>query len=432
MAQIRIGKLNIKKQPIIKYLAYFIFIMPFVMTFLIDIVRVPSFIKYTIDAVWLMSIALLFLRRKVVLDKNIIPFILFIIGFFCYALFIYVTNFQSVFYFLWGFRNNFRFYFAFLVFCMVFTDEDVDFCFKFMDVLFWINVVVTLFQFFVLGLKQDYLGGVFGVEKGCNGYSIAFFSIILSKSILQFMSKKESAISCFSKCIVVIVLSAMAELKFFFVIFAGILLLSTMLTSFSWRKFILILLSAFLFSVATTILTDLFGAGNDLSVKSIVSYVTKSNYSSENDLSRFTALSTLSNKIMNNNFERLFGFGLGNCDTSAFAICNTPFFETYSYLHYHWFSSALLFLETGYVGLAIYFLFFVMCFVFAFNHRKKEGYNTLCCQMTMIMSVICIALTFYNGSLRFEVAYMIYFVLSLPLINSRMIKSNSKLNMVRI
>lgn len=432
MTQIRIGKLNIQKQPFLKYLAYFIFVMPFLMSFLTDIIGIPSFIKYTIDAVWLMSIALLFLRRKVLLDKNIIPFMIFIFAFFCYTLFIYALNFQSPFYFLWGFRNNFRFYFAFLVFCMVFVNEDIEFCFKFLDVLFWINVVVTIFQFFVLGFQQDYLGGIFGVEKGCNGYSIAFFSIILSKSILQFMSKKESAISCFSKCIVVIIIAALAELKFFFVIFAAILFLSTLFTSFSWRKFILILLSAFLVSTATSILTELFGAGNELTMDSIISYITKTNYSSENDLSRFTAISTLSDRIMKNNFERLFGLGLGNCDTSAFAICNTPFFETYSYLHYHWFSSALLFLETGYVGLAIYFIFFVMCFVFAFNRRKREGYDTLYCQMAMIMSVICLALTFYNGSLRFEVAYMVYFVLALPLINSKTLLSNEKTNTLKI
>lgn len=422
MAQIRIGKLNIKRQPVIKYLAYFIFVMPFLMSFFTDFIGIPSFIKYTIDLVWMMSIVLLFLRRKVLLDKNIVPFIVFTLAFLGYVLFVYMLNYQSVFYFLWGFRNNFRFYFAFLVFCMVFTSEDVQFCFKFLDVLFWINVVVTVFQFFVLGYQQDYLGGIFGVEKGCNGYSIAFFSIILTKSILQFMNKNESALSCLLKCLVVIIIAALAELKFFFVIFAVILLLATMLTSFSWRKFILILLSALFISVASSILTELFGDGNSLTIDSIMGYITKTNYSSENDLSRFTALSTLSDKIMDNNAQRLFGLGLGNCDTSAFPICNTPFFMTYSYLHYHWFSSTLLFLEMGYVGLAIYFFFFVMCFVFAFNHRARAGYNPLYCQMAMIMSVICFALTFYNGSLRFEVAYMIYFVLALPLINSRSIK----------
>ena len=39
--------------------------------------------------------------------------------------------------------------------------------------------------------------------------------------------------------------------------------------------------------------------------------------------------------------------------------------------------------------------------------------------LTMIKSVLCVTLTFYNASLRVEVAYMVYFVLALPLIDNR-------------
>lgn len=419
MAQIRVGKLNIKKQKFLKYLAWYIFVMPFLLSFLIDFLHLPSLIKYTIDVAWVLGTVLLFLQRRVTIDRKLLPFLLFIIGFLLYTFVWYLFNFQSIFYFLWGFRNNFRFYFAFLLFCMVFTSEDIQAGFKFLDVLFWINVVISFFQFFVLHYEQDYLGGIFGVEKGCNGYSIAFFSIVLSKSILQFMNKRESAVKCFSKCIVALIISAMAELKFFFVVFAIILLLSTVFTSFSWRKFLLILLSTMLISFTGSILVELFGDNNAITFENIISYVTTTNYSSEQDISRFTAIPVLSRGVMDNNIQRLLGLGLGNCDTSAFAICNTPFYETYSYLHYNWFSSALLFLETGFVGLIIYLFFFAICFVFSYKQKKKENTNKLYCQMAMILSLICFALTFYNGSLRFEVAYMVYFVLALPLIDSR-------------
>ena len=419
MTQMRVGKLNIKTQQFLKYLSVFIFVMPFLLSFLLDIVHLPSLIKYTIDVAWVLGIFLLLFKRRVVFDRKLIPFLLFILGFFLYVFIGYIFNFQSIFYFLWGFRNNFRFYFAFLMFCMVFTNDDVKACFKFLDILFWVNAVVSFFQFFVLHYEQDYLGGIFGVEKGCNGYSIAFFSIILAKSILEFMNKKESAFKCFSKCIVALIIAALAELKFFFVIFAIILFMATLMTSFSWRKFILILLSTMLISFASSILVELFGDNNAITFESIIDFASTTNYSSERDISRFTAIPIISNNIMENSMQRLFGLGLGNCDTSAFAICNTPFFETYSYLHYNWFSSALLFLETGFVGLCIYIFFFVMCFVFALKQKKIEDSNELFCQMAMILSIICLTLTFYNGSLRFEVAYMIYFVLALPLIDSR-------------
>ncbi len=412
-------KLHIKKYSLLQWLAYFVLFMPFFLAFFIDILRIPSFIKYTIDIAWVMGIVLLFMRRKIVFDKNLLPFLVFIAGFFLYVFIGYVLNYQSVFYFLWGFRNNFRFYFAFIIFCMLFTEEHAEFGLKIMDILFWVNVVVSLFQFFVLGLEQDFLGGIFGTEKGCNAYSLVFFTIVLSKSLLLFMEKKESAFKCFFKCGLILVISALAELKFFFVAFVIVLFLSTMLTSFSWRKFFVIFLSALLLVFASSILSQLFGSDGDISFENLINLITAKNYATENDLSRFGAVPTISKSIMKNPMERLFGLGLGNCDTSTFAICNTPFYQIYSFLHYNWFSSAFLFLETGFVGLVSYLLFFVMCLAFSHKQSKREGANKLFCHMAMIMSVICITLTFYNASLRVEVAYMIYFILALPLIDSR-------------
>lgn len=413
------GQLHIKKRSLLEWLALFILVMPFFLSFFMDFLGVTSIIKYTIDVAWILCVGLLFLRRKVVFDRRLIPFLVFILVFLLYTLIVYIPNYQSIFYYLWGIRNTFRFYFAFIIFAMLFTEEEVEGCLKFLDVIFWINLLISLYQFFIMGLDQDFLGGLFGVERGCNAYSLIFFSIVLSRSIIRFMNKDESAFKCFSKCAVAILLAAMAELKFFFVMFVVILLMATIFTSFSWRKFFVILLSVVMVSVASTILTNLFGADGDISFENIINLITADNYATQEDLSRFSAIPKISSTIMTDTSQRMFGLGLGNCDTSTFEICNTPFYQTYSHLHYSWFSSAFLFLETGYVGLTLYMSFFVMCFVFAYKQKRKANSNELFCNMAMIMSVMCLMMTFYNASLRNEVAYMVFFVLALPLINSR-------------
>ncbi len=419
MSKMLSGKVHINKRPLPQWLTFYIFYMSFLISALQEFFGLPSAIKYTIDVAWVLVIILLFVRKKVALDRKFIPFLIFIGVFIAYTAFIYIFRFQSPFYYLWGFRNNFRFYFAFIAFCMLFVEEDAQICLKFMDVLFWVNAVVSFFQFFVLGYKQDYLGGIFGVQRGCNGYSILFFSIILSMSVLRFMNKEEKLFTCVAKCGVALIISAMAELKFFFVLFMLILLMSTILTSFTWRKFIIVFICALIISFAGSLLTEIFGESSNISFERIVELVFTESYASGEDLSRFSAIPTISNSIMTKNSQRLFGLGLGNCDTSSFEICNTPFFRTYSHLHYNWFSSAFLFLETGFVGLLIYLFFFVMCFVCAFNLRNKEGVNSLYCQMAMIMSLLSIVVTFYNGSLRLETAYMVYFVFALPLISAK-------------
>lgn len=412
-------KLNIKQRPLPQWLTYFVFVMPFLVETLQGFLGLPSIIKYSIDVAWLLATGLLFIRRKITIDKKMIPFFVFVGVFVLYTVLIYLYNFQSPFYYLWGFRNNFRVYFAFILYIMFFYEEDADKCLRLMDGLFYVNAAVSFVQFFVMGYRQDYLGGIFGVERGCNAYSLIFFSIVTAKSILQFMNKQEKFILCALKCTLALVVAAMAELKFFFVVFMAILIMSTLLTAFTWRKFFLILALAFVIMFAGSLLTDIFGEKNAITFERIIEFATTESYATEEDLSRFSAIPTISNSIMTSLDQRLFGLGLGNCDTSSFDICNTPFFAANAELHYTWFSSAFLFLETGYIGLSVYLLFFVMCFVFSFNMRRRPDVNNLYCQMAIIMSVLCIMVTFYNSSLRTEIAYMAYFILALPMISAK-------------
>lgn len=419
MSRLLSGKIHINKRPLPQWLTFYVFYMSFLIPALQGFFGLPSVIKYTIDVAWIAVTVLLFVRKEVTLYKKVIPFLIFTGVFIAYTAVVYIFRFQSPFYYLWGFRNNFRFYFAFIAFCMLFVEDDARICLKFMDILFWINAVVTFFQFFVLGYQQDYLGGVFGVERGCNGYSILFFSIVISKSVLSFMNRKESFFLCISKCAIALIISAMAELKFFFVLFMIILLISTVVTTFTWQKFLLVFVSALIISFAGSMLTEIFGESSNISFERLLELTFTQNYSSNEDLSRFSAIPTISSSIMTKNTQRLFGLGLGNCDTSSFEICNTPFFKTYSHLHYNWFSSAFMFIENGYIGLAMYLFFYLMCFVCAFNLRNKEGVNKLYCQMAVIMSIVCFLTTFYNSALRIEMGYMAFFVLALPLISAK-------------
>ena len=408
-------KLYIKKRTFPEWLTCYIFLMPFLLSFLLDFLGLPSIIKYTIDLAWIGVFSVLFLKKRVSLERKIAPFTAFIGLFFLYLLIVYVFHFQSIFYYLWGFRKNFRFYVAFLAFALLFDEEDANSCLKFVDILFWINTVVVLFQFFVLDYAGDFLGGIFGVDTGCNGYSIVFFGLILCKSILMYMDEKEQLWLCFLKCGVVLLLSALMELKFFFILFALILLLATILTKFSWRKFILLLFSAGLMMLASLVLAEVFSS--DFNLKNIFTLITNStNYASAEDLGRFTAIPTISKTILTDFGDKLFGMGLGNCDTSAFAICNTPFFRLHEGLHYNWLSSAFWFLEAGYIGLTVYLSFFVVCLVYSIKQLRNGNRNPLFCQIAIIFSILCMALTFYNSSLRMEVGYFAYFALALPLI----------------
>ncbi len=412
----RLGIITIQKRTVPEWLVWFIFFFPFFMAFLIEFLNIPSFIKYSVDIAYMVSFMFIFFRRKTIINRKIMPFVIFIIAFLIYTFITYLFNFQSPFYYIWGFRNNFRFYIVFILFTVFFDDADIKKCFNFLDLLFWINVTFSFFQFIVLGYEQDYLGGIFGVEKGCNAFTFMFFSLVISKSVLSFMNKTEKTLSCLAKCSASLVVAAMAELKFYFILFVFILAFSAIITRFSFRKFLFMLVLTVILIFASLLLATIFKDDGMLSLDGIIEMVTASNYATAKDLGRFTAIPTISNNILTEPLEKIFGLGLGNCDTSSFAICNTPFYQAYSYLHYMWFSSAMLFLEIGYIGLITYILFYILCFVFARKNMKNQTSNELYCQISMIMSMICIIMVFYTSALRTEAAYISFFALSLPFI----------------
>ena len=338
--------------------------------------------------------------------------------FFFYCLILYLFRFQSIIYFLWGARNNFRFYIFFFAVVMFLTEEDAERFFVALDAVFWFNALVTLVQYFGFGYMQDYLGGIFGVDSGVNALSIIFFSIVLSRSLLRYMEQKEHFGLCAAKCSMALVISALAELKFFFVFFLIILIMAAVLTAFSWRKLLILALCAGLISLCSTLLVLLFDFEDFLSLENIWKVATQEYYSSAQTVNRLSAIPTLSKMLVTEFNERLFGLGLGNCDTSSFDICNTPFYQLHGYLRYTFFSVAFLFLEVGYLGLLLYTAFFVFCFVMIYRRIKLQLCNRHHGQVGLIMAVLAVILILYNSSLRAEAGYIVYFVLALPFLST--------------
>ena len=144
-----------------------------------------------------------------------------------------------------------------------------------------------------------------------------------------------------------------------------------------------------------------------------------SGYTGKGDLNRLTAIPIIWSQFLEAWPERLFGLGLGNCDTSSFSFLNSSFYEKFGYLRYNWFSSAFMFLETGIFGSAAYLLFFGLIYLCARKREKSgEGMQEVC-QLASVLAPACILLIIYNASMRVEEAYMMYFVLALPFINKK-------------
>ena len=412
--------LRYRKKKLNEWLTLFVLFMPFCFGLFIQLLNFPSFIKYFVDIAWIILVFILFFGRFKAPSKEIFSFLRLTIFFVIVTMIGFLLNLQSPLYYLWGFRNNFRFFVFFFSCILFFKERYIENYLNMLDKLYYINFLITLVQFFVLNKTGDYLGGIFGVEKGCNAYTVIFMSIIVAKSILYYLSHKERVELCVMKCGMALIISALAELKFFYAVFVMIIILAVLFTDFSRKKITIIITSIGILYLGVFILGKLFPTS--VAILSLEGYLnlalSDKGYTSSGDMNRLTSVPIVWKMFMDTWKKRLFGLGLGNCDTSVFSFVNTAFSKRYRYLNYSWFSIAFMFMETGILGLSCYILFFVLVFILANKKEKKHESNKNYCQLSKIMSILCLLIIIYNSSMRTEAGYMAYFILALPFIKS--------------
>lgn len=396
----------------------FIFFFPAAQAFLTELLPIPDAIKFLCDGFLVLLLLKLFSQRFTKIDNYSMPFVVIVDLFFFITLVGYLFNYQSVFYYLWGLRNNIRMFVAFFAFAYLADWEDAKGWIKALDVLFVINFAVVILQYFS-GYGQDYIGGIFGTSKGCNGSLLIFLCIVFAKTILSFMRGEEKMSKCIFVSVASLLVSTLSELKMFFILFILILFMASFMTAHSIKKTLFFAFGAVLVVLFSTLLTVLYKDFTDfLSFDSMIKALTDTGYATDEDIGRFTALPVISQRFLPGFFRKLFGLGLGNCDSSSLSMFNTPFFESHQTVHYSYFSYAFLFLETGFVGLALYASFFVASFFVSRKLKKLEMADEFACQMSIILSVISLILLVYNSSLRMEIGFMLFFVLALPIISA--------------
>lgn len=397
-------------------LMQWLLLLPFGFGVLIELLPFPNAVKYICDLLWV-SLLVLLLRQRWVITRAYSLLCGWVLLFLLYTAITYVAFWQSPLYYLWGLRNNFRYYAAFLGFGYFLKEKQIEKLFRMLDCLFWVNFLISLVQYYGFGIAGDHLGGLFGAKQGCNGYSVIFFAVVIVRSVVFCLEGKEAVSKCILKCTAALYLSVLAELKFFFAAFVVIVALAVLMTNYSWRKLVLVLGSAIGVAVCTAWMAKLFSDGSRwFSLKWMWDVVTSDRgYTSSGDLNRLTAIGQINELWLKEWPQRLFGMGLGNCDASSFSVVNTPFYREHGDMHYTWMSYALMYLETGYIGLVFYWGFFALtCLCARRIEKRSAGMARSYCRVSRIIAVLCTVISVYNSSLRTEAGYMVYFVLAVP------------------
>lgn len=396
--------------------------------FFISQFHLPSIITYTTDIVAAILLIYMLYAYKTGLKRiraNYVGILIFL--FVVVSILGALVNFVSPLLIMWGARNVFR-GFIFFVACIRFLDEmDIK---KIFDILFKfqiVNVVLSLFQYFVQGYNQDHLGGIFGTQSGCNGYTNVFFFILLSYYVAAYMTKKEPLWKVAIIAISTMLLAGLAELKIFYFEFVLIILMCVIFAKPSLKTISIALIAVIAAVLGLKILETMFPLQYYYLVN-FDQYLTMQ--SGGYNIPRIGAFSYINEHFFNGNIiKELFGFGLGNCEMSSFSFLVSDFYKSYGHYNYRWFSHMMFYLEEGVIGFGLLLTILAGIFVYATKSRKvfeRFGKSLHIAIFTQVLVIMVVVNLWYNQAIRTEAQYLIYMALALCFIQVKSIMTQRR------
>ena len=425
------GTVYLKKN--IKSLVWFQLYYLLFYGFFRDIVGLPGYIAYFLDVINIILLLYTAVNNKIwKVPRGQYRFLYFWIFFFFLSTLIGLIIVDgSLVLYVWGIRNTFRYY-IFFISCAILLDIS-DIC-EIADIfkrVYLINLIVCTIEL-LMGYRGDYLGGIFGVQQGCNGYLNLFLVILSSIYIIEYLDKKNGLMKTGLFILSGFYLMAIAELKVFLFELPIIILLAMINAKFSFRKIVLIMTGVIGMAVGISLLGYFFEDSglSFFTSDALVKYMGDNGYTNSGDLSRFNAVFQLHKRFLSSTRgNELFGIGLGNASYSGmFSFFNSSFYRLYNALHYQWFTDAFIYIETGIIGLIFFEGFFVVIYIFSKSAVKNietissgsdvevERELKIAVQASGIVAIMCIIISVYNSSLSMDSAYMIYFIAAVPVI----------------
>lgn len=408
----------VKEYGLQRALVYFILFFTLVMETIIAVVPSLSIIRYVND----LALVVLFLASGVKFlgaFKNIgcKPVLTATALFVFSCLVSTVINLVPINLVLWGTRNTYR-GIIYLFFAVTYLDgEDLKTIFKALFYVQIVNFVLALYQYFALGYKQDMLGGIFGYG---NSSGVTTFNLLLLAYYFNaYVAKKEKGLKVLFVTLTALVISALAEEKMIFVFYLVVVVTTVLINKPSARKFTVTVVSLACLAGGFALFYLIFprAAETFFDLGSLIDYSKK--IGGGYNIPRLGAFSFISENIFNGDpLKILFGCGIGNCDTSSYSIFQSAFFNEYGHYNYRWFVHQWVFLEGGLFGFLSYLSIFVTALVCVLGRRKKCDKEMKHFNVAGIISgLYCIAVIWYNATLKFDMCYVAFFALATGLIS---------------
>ena len=325
-----------------------------------------------------------------------------------------ILNFVDPFLTIWASRNLIRFIVFFLSVVVFLEENDIS---EIFNKLLWIqiiNFIIALYQYYVLGLHMDTLGGIFGHGNGAALNT--FQAMVLAYFLCGYLQKKQPAYKVATILLTSLLIAAMAEEKAYFVYLIVVVAGSVIINRPSFKTVIIV--AAVLCAVPIGI--NILATVNDSWNLEVLTNMTRAvqYLDTSYGLSRTNPFPQIQSRFFNNSLLKdLFGIGFGaseNCDAAS--IFTSEFYNRYAYLQYFDFTHQKKFLETGYLGFGSFLMIIVMCIVTPLKHILRNKDNDYRLKAFIIFGIVAILSCWFSGAMIYNDAYIIFFGLAAGLV----------------
>lgn len=400
-----------------KRLIYLLVVYSCIYPFLISDLGLPRLLSYGGDLINL--VALVFAIRQGGFKKVDFGFFRFVFMAFCLvALFSAMLHGVSLLLVVWEARNVLRFFAFFYSVAVLLDESDRPRLIKMLFVIFIVNVLLCSWESLVLHYGQDNTNGLFGSGSGGNASTNILLLEMSCLALFAYGGNKAGlGVLLFIICCSCWV-SIIAELKVYFVQLILLLVMFLLIKKPSFKTVFLVVLF-FLVIWCGLQLFVLFRPdwSGFFDLQAMLESSSVGGYGNADGLNRLSALDTLDSMFFDNWPDRLFGLGFGAGTYSQFF--SAPLYAVYGEtLHWTWFTDAQIFLETGYTGLILYVLMFLVLGMHYLHLAKEDPSRSRVFQeSSFAMSLFCILLIVYNCVLTVDPGgYLVFLFLALPLV----------------
>ncbi|MGO4997468.1 hypothetical protein [Oribacterium sp. Sow4_G1_1] len=337
---------------------------------------------------------------------------------------------------VWTFYKTYAYFLFFIVCVIELNVTDVKKIFVIMLACQILNVGFSAYEHSALGLQSDYLGGIFGIRQGGNGFTNIFGVVLINYLITLYIYNKQFLWLFF--CIITfLVIAAQADIIGLIILIAISLIITVISMRLSFKKCILIAAGIVGILVAQKVFASMYPERFVYfqNIERLLKYIGGGSNSDGGiyGISRINPFAQINRLYFNDNVGKyLFGYGFGNASYSdGVKLFQSEFYLRNAYFPYYWFSTAYVYLETGITGLGIYLAVALHCLSSSLKYIKVKELKHWGVY-ELILTIAYVFSFFYNQSITQSSAYLIYFGLAVPYIFNKDIKHLPNLYLKRV